>query len=311
MCLYYCFQKERKAQSQEETKTQSIESRSQGENRTRRLPSSSDLLSRILKNLNFRNAKLINQINNATSDFEKAKILLENMYFLRNEKITIPPNTFNEYTEIDKKQRIVYFTILPMATYIYYMISTHPKIMNIFLNLQQTNILATIISKINDSLPQIRKEYYIDFNKDLNVDSPIKYPDIKDIEARVTKQYNDYARLLEQFNGKQIVCEFYNLDKYIEAQKPIYGFLGVSGKYMNKFPESEHAGEHSHGHAVSITSINYKANPKDGVIVKYKNSWIVMFGEKGHQTMELYKRDFSESLRDDGNKISIFGITLR
>ena len=290
---------------------QSIETRSQGETKTIRLPSSYELLSIILKKLNFHNVKLINQINNATSDFEKAKILLENMYFLRNEKITIPPNIFNDYIEIDKKQRIVYFTILPMATYIYYMISNQPSRMNEFLNLQRKDSLATIIHKINNSLPRTRQEYYIEFNKDLNGDSPIKYPDIKDIEARVTKQYNDYARLLEQFNGKKIVCEFYKLDKYIDAQKPIYGFLSVSGKYMNKFPESKHADDHSHGHAVSITSINYKAKKREGVIVKYINSWIVMFGEKGHQTMELKYGDFSESLGDYDNKITIFGITLQ
>lgn len=294
-----------------ENKTKTIESQSQGENKTRRLPSSSELLSIILKKLNFRNANILNQINNATSDFEKAKILLENMYFSRNEKITIPPNIFNDYIEIDKKQRFVYFTILPMATYIYYMISNLPRDMNVFLNLEQTNTLATIINKINSSANAIRKEYYIDFNKDLNGDSPIKYPDIQDIKARVTKQYNDYARLLEQFNGKKIVCEFYDLDKYIEAQKPIYGFLSVSGKYMNKFPESKHADEHSHGHAVSITSINYKANKREGVIVKYKNSWIVMFGEKGHQTMELKHGDFSSGMFDANHKISIFGITLK
>ena len=304
------------------------------DDKIRKLPSSTDILHEIITKFNNGNyetknkiAEALRQIDDASNDFEKAKILLEDIYLSNNEKITISNQTFNEYADIDRKQRLVYFTILPMITYIEYMVVNryrYERSMIECLNLQQQNMINTIVNVImNSDNKRKKEEYYIGFNQYLDSHSPIKYPsykankpkdEVQQITLRVTKQYNDYKQFLQQFNNKKIHFGAYTLDKYINTQtntEPIYGMLGVPTNYMDKFPESKHAEEHSHGHAVSITSINYKANATEGVIVKYKNSWLVMFGEKGHQTMELNKSDFSESLRDYNNKITIFGITLQ
>ena len=257
------------------------------------------------------------------SDFEKAKLLLKNLYL--KDEVSIDEDTFNKYKNIDEKQRLVYFTILPMVTYLEYFIPKDDEDIEELYNgndFTEDDTVKTIIEE-TAKLFSKKTEYYTNFNKYLDTEYynslNENYPDYKNMDQRIRRQHKDYVKLLKQLGNRKLRFNYYfNIETYIKLQNDnktiICGVLKVPDKYINIFPETSFvnynfiSSKFISGHAVSITKISLEGNI---VTVKYKNTWKVIFGNEGHQTITIDRGKFANSEYDFNSKIFIYGVMIQ
>ena len=240
------------------------------------------------------------QFNN-WNDFNKCINILNS----NNYNIKLTEQQYNEYDSINKNQRIVYFTLLPIITYSIHILKIHILKKNI-LNIQ--NISKLFNQPVEFSPEEIakicnNKKFFNDFNKYLKNYSEIQYNDNYTDDQLVKTQLANFNALTksirDKLKGKQIHHDEYKTDEYLEKQKQtkIYGIIYATNENIGKVfnnahneNDAGHATTSTSDHAASLTSIK-KNNNTENVDIQYKNSWGIKFGKDGNDTVENISPD--------------------
>ena len=240
-----------------------------------------------------------------SSDFEKIKKIVNLCY---PGKITITEKTYEEYSKIYNAQLRVYFSILPVVTYIVYLIPFTVKFVknwqNLltanrieYLNLNVTGLITKLIAKVNVlsglSNKKHYNEYYYNFNDDyLACNSPIKYKStVDDIGKRIREQFEHYKGIYNELTSKgkqELVIRYYSPEQFIKIPEKIHAVLVLV----------------KDEHAVSLTSLKKSGfGFETEYTVKFKNTYDTLYGESGNEQKTYDVIKFNNFFR-------IYGIML-
>ena len=206
-------------------------------------------------------------------------------------------DTYESMLQIQKYQKDIYFTLLPILTYYEYILKKDEKItihefdLTISNDINKMDITEedknTIININNDEyFYELNKVYFNKIFEDENENEKKKY---------LNDQIDRFKKLISLIPEQYILRKQYykNIDSYIEDEKKeekqnrLFGVFSLSNDLVKKKINTNDKSNH----AVIIESIE-KIN--EGYKLCYKNSWGVKFGDEGLDNLEIKNSELTD-----------------
>jgi hypothetical protein len=234
------------------------------------------------------------------NDLELAEKITDS--FFDGVKIDIQ-TTYESMLQIQKYQKDIYFTLLPILTYYKYILKKNDEIIKIQMVDKNELTISNDINKmeiteedkyqiIDNNNNEITKEYFYELNE-VYFNQKLNDKNEDEKKTHLNKQISNFKKLISLIPKKYILRKHYynNIDSYIEdkneKQNRLFGVFSLSVDLANKIINTNHASSH----AVTIESIEKN---KEGYHLCYKNSWGVKFGDEGRDNLEIKKSELDD-----------------